>query len=132
MIRTTGRWAVWGKLTLAAGAIAVVAGAGVCVALAADDRGATYGTIPDDAIGADGSIDLERVPDYVVTFDRDGEPVGYVARADLFAATGTATVVDRDGEVVGHQRPGYGFVPIDGDASTLKPIPASAGPMTDN
>lgn len=97
-----------------------------------DDGATTDGPIPEEAYGADGSVDLERVPDYVVTFDRDGEPVGYVARADLFAATGTATVVDRDGEVADHQRPGYGFVPVDADPAGAVSIEATAGPVWDH
>lgn len=120
------RW----RVALVAGTIAVGAGAGV--ALAADERVAMYGTIPDDAYGADDSIDLRRVPAYVVAFDRDREPVGYVAKADLFTASGAQTVVARDGSVVGHLRPGYGFVPIDADLSTITPIEASAGPVPDN
>lgn len=125
----------WWKPALAAGAIAAVSVVGVAVvgvAVAADERVATYGPIPEDAYGVDGSIDLQRVPDYVVTLGRDGRPVGYVAKADLFAATGPQTVVARDGSIVGHQRPGYGFVPIDADPNTITPIEASAGPVGDN
>lgn len=132
--RRRGR--VWGKPALIAAAIVVASGIGVGVevgaAHGADDRTATYGTIPEDAYGADGSIDVHRVPDYVVAFGRDGEPVGYVAKADLFAATGAQTVFARDGSVVGHLQPGYGFVAVGEDPRATVPIPATAGPVTEN
>jgi hypothetical protein len=78
----------------------------------------TFGTIPDSAWTADGSIDIGLVPDYVGALDRSGNLAGFVRAADIledddsWSPEGPIPVVNDDLELVGHMVPDRGFVPL--------------------
>ena len=60
------------RMAVVTGAIAAAFAGGIGIAVASNDGPATYGTIPEEAFGQNGSINLDRVPDYVVAYDRNG------------------------------------------------------------
>jgi len=103
----------------------VLAFASMAAATAVGSAALTKGTIPVDAIGADGRVDVSLIPDFVVTLGRDGKPVGYVTRKDALDLSPRA--VDESGRpvdvpypvyaddlttVVGYMVAGRGFVPL--------------------
>src|SRR3546814_12257522 len=50
---------------------------------AASDDGPTFGRIPESAFREDGTVDASQSPDFVITYGRSDEPVGYVRNEDL-------------------------------------------------
>jgi len=80
---------------------------------AAQMRELTKGRMPDDAMSG-GRVDLDKVPDYVVVYARDGQVAGYVPKSELFGGDlRRVVVVDETLErVVGHMVINRGFVPI--------------------
>lgn len=106
--------------SVAAAAILVLAG--VSLASATDEAVPTADTIPPDAVNEDGSLDVDKVPEFVATSGRDGEHVGFTAKKDLVVEDGR-TSPQQDNEsrtpvygddlttVIGHMYDGVGFVP---------------------
>ncbi len=88
------------------------------------------GTVPPDARGADGRMDITKVPDYIVAYDRAGNVAGYVRRQDLFGTDGngkpavTMQVFSDDLQtVVGQMVENRGFVPNGTNPEDVKPFP---------
>jgi len=106
--------------------ISVYSWISVCAALvgfagfaAAKSPAPTKGRIPNEAYeGSD--INIDKVPDYIVAYSRDGSECGYVHKRDLFAELSPAGVSERRlvvvddtlTKVVGHMVSGRGFVPL--------------------
>jgi hypothetical protein len=101
----------------------------------------TKGRIPDEAISANGDLNFDLVPDYVLASGRDGSPVGYVTREaalDLgpMQIDGSGRPVDVDipvyaddlTTVVGYMVPGRGFVPLGTDPKSVPTFEVHAGP----
>lgn len=91
---------------------------------ASSDTRPTKGPVPEDVTASDGSIERDRIPDYVPALDRDGERAGYVESRYLFPDSAAEdqrsneplpVYDERLSEVVGHMYPGRGFVSVDAD-----------------
>lgn len=85
----------------------------------------TRGRIPDDAVDADGYLDLDKVPDYVPALGRDGATVGWMRKADALPSTSNepAPVFGDDlRTLVGHMYPARGFVPLGTDPGSVPAI----------
>jgi hypothetical protein len=88
---------------------------------AAQKREPTRGIIPNDATTG-GGVDLDKVPDYIVAYGRDGQVAGYVAKADVFGVDHQPRLVVVDDtlkRVVGHMVVNRGFVPIGTDDDAI-------------
>lgn len=118
--------------------VAILGLTGISIASATDDDTPTVGTIPPDAFSDTGSLDADRVPEFVVTSGRDGEPVGFTAKKDLVVEEGRTSAQQDINErtpvygddlktVVGHMYAGVGFVAI-GESPPEHPSP----PTTDS
>jgi hypothetical protein len=124
--------------------------AGMAVALQAGaettNPAAPANTGPWGEVRPDGSVDISLVPDFILTEDRSGKTVGYVAKADLYSqpVPGAEAVsplnppadapipvysLDDKATVVGHQYPAKGFVPLGTNSNDVPGIPVTAGPM---
>ena len=101
----------------------------------------TKGRIPDEAITANGGLDIKLVPDYIVALDREGNPVGYVKRDDALGLSPQPTdeqgrpgdaLITVYGEdlvsVVGEMVPGRGFVPAGTDSKLVPTFDIKSGP----
>ncbi len=105
----------------------------------------TTGRIPTAATRPDGSVDLSLIPDFIVTEDRDGNVVGYVAKTDLFPGLTSSTIagdpsnppqsppvpvysLDDHSTIVGYHYPAKGFVPLGTNPDDVPSIPINAGP----
>jgi len=89
-------------------------------------RAPTKGPIPPGASSIDGAIYEALWPDFVATYDSDGETIaGYTAKADLLSTHDRPFAVYGDDlkMIVGYQVAGQGFVPI-GEYS-LAPAPSA-------
>jgi hypothetical protein len=101
---------------------AIVCAASIAIGIAgfavAQNRPPTKGHIPDEAFrGKDRALDLARVPDYVVVYDRNGDVAGYLSKAEFFVPAHKRSdhikVVDESlSRTVGRFVKGRGFVPL--------------------
>jgi len=74
-------------------AASLLTAVGIVSFAAAEAAPSSKGSIPSDAFSGN-SIKIEKVPDFIVAYNRSGEVAGYVKKEDLF---------DKDGKH--HERP---------------------------
>lgn len=105
-------------------------------ALADPNHGQSKGRIPQTAFHADGHIDRDKVPDFVVAYGRDGSEVGYVRKDDILplqprgpseGATKVPVFDETLQRVVGAMVPGRGFVATGVNESDVAPFEAKQG-----
>ena len=82
----------------------------------AENRAPTKGFIPDEAFEG-GRINIDKVPDYMVVYARDGQVAGYIRKTDYFVddkpRAKRIKVVDESlSRAVGHMVMNRGFVPL--------------------
>jgi hypothetical protein len=105
--------------------IGCVAAATVLGAATADQGAPTKGRIPVEAYGPNGQLDLNMVPDFIGTLDRNGDLVGYVNAHDIGIFNGEEpsdrlAVYGEDlTTVVGYMVDGRGFVAIGEDDNAV-------------
>lgn len=95
--------------------IGVLTALGIAGFAMAQDRGPTKGRIPEDAF-EEGRIKVDKVPDYIVSYARDGAVAGYMRKTDFFGSEELpkriAVFDETLSRVVGHMVVNRGFVPI--------------------
>ena len=100
----------------------------------------TKGRLPDGAIGADGEIDADGVPDFVAVLGRDGVSVaGYAAFRDItppdlvqpwwYQRSPIPVYAGDLRTVVGFMFDGKGFVPLGVDPATVPSLPDDVSPL---
>src|SRR3546814_10672743 len=96
---------------------------------AASDDGPTFGRIPESAFREAGTVDASQSPDFVITYGRSAEPVGYVRKEDILPVEGESPhngdgpVFDSDGStIVGVMSDRKGLVPLGQDPDEIESV----------
>lgn len=102
----------------------------------------TKGLVPPEADLGGGETNWSLVPDYIVALGRDGNPVGYASKEQVFSLVPDAfgkdgrpldqpipVYADDLATVVGHMVSGRGFVPLGTDIEAVPLFEASLQPV---
>ena len=88
----------------------------------------TKGSIPDDAVAADGSLQFDELPRYVGVSDDTGRMVGYVDKHVMFGPGRTEAVPVLGEDLVtrvGWWVDGSGYIPLSRDPRTAPMTPTT-------